>query len=155
MSTMLQFGHSYHIFNRGNNRENLFKEERNYHYFLKLMKKYLSPIAVIRAYCLMPNHFHLLLTIKTRDELPRNIQSPERVSRQIGTCFGTYTKAINKAYHRTGSLFEGRFSRSMVATDQYYQRLIQYIHHNPERHGLVDDFRKWPFSSYQNNIFLS
>ena len=62
--------------------------------------------------------------------------------------FNAYTKAINKAYGRVGGLFQGRFGRIEVTTDSYFTNLIYYIHHNPQKHGLVDDFREWTWSSY-------
>ncbi len=65
----LEYNCYYHIFNRGNNRENIFKEERNYRYFLKLYAKYIEPVADTFAYCLLPNHFHLLVRTKTVEEL--------------------------------------------------------------------------------------
>lgn len=64
----LQYGQYYHIYNRGNNQENLFREERNYRYFLKLYASYIEPIADTYAYCLLRNHFHLLVRIKTVEE---------------------------------------------------------------------------------------
>ncbi|GMQ79471.1 MAG: hypothetical protein BMS9Abin02_2068 [Anaerolineae bacterium] len=64
----LQYGQYYHIYNRGNNREILFREQRNYPYFLKLYVKYIEPVAETYAYCLMSNHFHLMVRIKTVEE---------------------------------------------------------------------------------------
>ena len=64
----LQFGQHYHIYNRGNNRENLFVQARNYPYFLRLYAKYILPVAETFAYCLMPNHFHFLIRTRTEDE---------------------------------------------------------------------------------------
>jgi hypothetical protein len=63
--TPLRYGEYYHIYNRGNNRENVFIEERNYPYFLKLYAKHVEPIADTYAYCLLRNHFHVLVRIKT------------------------------------------------------------------------------------------
>lgn len=65
---------TYHIFNRGNNGENIFIEDKNYYYFLGLLKKHILPIADIYAYCLLKNHFHLLLKIKDPDEIPANFK---------------------------------------------------------------------------------
>jgi len=56
--------------------------------------------------------------------------------------------SINKAYDRTGSLFQQRFGRIEVTSDAHLLRLIAYIHQNPQKHGFVDDFREWPYSSY-------
>jgi putative transposase len=69
-------------------------------------------------------------------------------SQQFSNCFNAYAKAINKAYGRTGSLFERPFGRIAVTSDAYFAQLVVYIHRNPEKHGLVDDFCDWPYSSY-------
>jgi putative transposase len=141
----------YHIYNRGNNRENLFKEERNYSYFLSLYDKYVGPVVETYAYCLMINHFHLLVRIK---ELQPNqdtaVKKSSDPSHAFANLFNAYAKAINKGYGRTGSLFEGRFGRIPVATDAYFQNLIFYIHYNPQKHGLVKDFQRWKWSSFNS-----
>lgn len=159
-------GEYYHIYNRGNNRENIFKEEKNYHYFMGLYDKYIVPIAETYAYCLLRNHFHFMVRIKdapkdsqsledwlsyqlkTEDQTDKDWQS--YISLQFRNFFSTYSKAINKAYQRTGSLFEKSFKRRLVSDDSYFKTLIVYIHQNPQKHGFVDDFRDWPFSSYQS-----
>jgi REP-associated tyrosine transposase len=71
-----------------------------------------------------------------------------RVYQVFSNFFNAYTKAINKAYGRTGSLFEHPFGRIEVTSEAYYSRLIIYIHRNPQKHGFVTDFRDWPYSSY-------
>jgi len=157
-SAALQYGQYYHIYNRGNNQENLFFEERNYRHFLKLYAKYIEPIADTYAYCLLRNHFHLLLRIKTVEEQETletlrvsetlKVFKPKNPSQQFGNLFNAYAKAINKAYNRTGSLFQNPFGRVEVTSDVYFIWLVTYIHQNPQKHGLVDDFRTWPFSSY-------
>ena len=90
---LFEYGGYYHVYNRGNNGENLFLEERNYLYFLNLMKKYLHPIAEIYAYCLMNNHFHIILKIKERDEL-RNM-AEDKLHLPFSNFFNSYAKAIN------------------------------------------------------------
>jgi putative transposase len=151
----LQYGQYYHIYNRGNNQENLFLEEHNYRYFLTLYAKYIEPIADTYAYCLLRNHFHLLVRIKTAEEQepPRVSETlrgfkPKKPGQQFGNLFNAYAKAINKAYGRTGSLFQNPFGRVLVDSDAYFVHLITYIHQNPQKHGFVDDFRLWPYSSY-------
>jgi putative transposase len=143
----LQPGRYYHIYNRGNNRENLFLEERNYRHFLKLYTRYVAPVADTYAYCLLKNHFHVLVRIKAVAEQGQ-YGTMLKPSQQFGHLFNAYTKAINKAYGRTGSLFEHPFERIEVTSEQYLLRLISYIHHNPQTHGLIADFRAWPYSSY-------
>ncbi|HLV24036.1 MAG TPA: hypothetical protein VKY36_04590, partial [Moheibacter sp.] len=65
----LEKGSFYHIFNRGNNKEDLFPDENGYAHFLKLISKHIIPIADVYAYCLLKNHFHLLIQIKEDIEL--------------------------------------------------------------------------------------
>ena len=146
----LQYGQYYHIYNRGNNGETLFRERRNYLYFLGLYAKYIEPIAGTFAYCLLRNHFHFLVQIKdwSKDwQCSEHCQSLQP-SRAFSNLFSTYTKAFNKAYQRTGSLFEKPFKRKLVASDRYFVALVVYIHKNPQRHHFVDDLVDWPFSSY-------
>lgn len=143
----------YHVYNRGNNRENIFIEPRNYVYFLKLYAKHILPVADLYAYCLMRNHFHLLIRVKDEEELKRSGRSnrPDRldpVTRGFASMFQSYSQAINKAYARTGRLFEEHFGRIEVDSDRYFTNLIFYIHFNPQKHGFVDDFRGWEWSSY-------
>jgi len=160
----LKPGAFYHIYNRGINGENIFKEERNYAYFLNKYAIYLNPVIDTYAYCLLKNHFHLLVRVKTdlTDNLPlkgfRNLSGLENekglhhidniVSKKFSDLFNSYTKSINKAYNRTGGLFETPFRRIEVTSETYFTRLIWYIHFNPQKHGFVNDFREYPHSSY-------
>ena len=152
-------GMYYHIYNRGNNRENLFLEKRNYPYFLSLYAKHIEPIADTYAYCLLRNHLHVSLRIKTEEEYlqtSRVLETREvslkpkkfNPSQAFSNLFNAYAKAINKGYGRTGSLFEERFGRIPVTSDAYFTTLIFYIHYNPQKHGFVGDFRDWEWSSY-------
>ncbi|KZS39562.1 transposase [Aquimarina aggregata] len=131
----------YHIYNQGNNKENLFIEEKNYTYFLKLLKNHILPIANIHCYCLLPNHFHLL--IKTKHNLESKI-----ISQGFSNLFNAYAKAINKMYNRTGSLFKRKFSRIRITDEVYFKNLVLYIHTNAEHHQITKDFRRYPHSSY-------
>ena len=156
----LEYRQYYHIYNRGNNREDLFLEARNYQHFLELYAKHVSPIADTYAYCLLRNHFHVLVRIKTEEEQEQTLRVsetlrvsgpfiPKKPSQQFGNLFNAYAKAINKAYGRTGSLFETPFGRVLVISETHLAHLVVYIHQNPQKHGLVEDFRVWPHSSYQ------
>lgn len=123
----LQYGKYYHIYNRGNNRENIFIEERNYRYFLQLYAKHVTPIADTYAYCLLRNHFHFLVRIKDHSDLT-GLEEPVRSK---------------------PPLFQRPFGRIEVDSDAYFAWLVVYIHQNPQKHGFVDDFRTWPYSSYR------
>ena len=148
-STPLEYDKVYHIYNRGINRSSLFFEPKNYSYFLSLYRKHLAPVAGTFAFCLLENHFHLLIRIRSFDTVSSTFKgSPPVLFRPFSNFFNAYTKAINKAYGRTGKLFEESFKRKEVATEEYFTQLIYYIHSNPQHHGLRDDFRTYPHSSY-------
>jgi REP element-mobilizing transposase RayT len=147
----LQYGNYYHIYNRGNNRENIFIEERNYHYFLELYAKYIEQIADTFAYCLLRNHFHFFIRVKEISEFEDTSKIPSP-SHEFGNLFNAYAKAINKAYGRTGSLFQNPFGRNVITSEEHLHHLIIYIHRNPQKHGFVADYRAYPFSSYQAMI---
>jgi hypothetical protein len=157
----LAYNTFYHIYNRGINGENIFEEERNYTYFLQLYSKHVRPIADTYAYCLLRNHFHFMIRTKSeaeqeewwaRNKVPeetRAVFTPMSPSFQFRIFFNAYAKAFNKAYKRTGGLFENPFKRIVVDKYGYYIWLIIYLHRNPQKHGFVTDFREWKYSSYK------
>ena len=143
----------YHVYNRGNNKQNIFFENENYYYFLRLWKKHITPIAETYAYCLLTNHFHFLVKIKNIEEESTGNSRMNKVEQHFANFFNAYTKSINKKYERTGKLFHHRFRRKSVEDERYLQQLIYYIHSNPQGHGIVEDFRDYGQSSYHS--FLS
>lgn len=143
----LEKGYFYHIYNRGNNREVLFFENDNYLYFLNLVNKYLLPIAEIYSYCLLKNHFHILLKIRDDSDVPE-----ERLHLRFSNLFNAYAKAINKKYGRDGSLFKERYKRKRITDEDYLVNTIIYIHLNPVRHGFCDQYENYMFSSYRSII---
>ncbi|MCX6351943.1 MAG: hypothetical protein NTX03_08775 [Bacteroidetes bacterium] len=152
----LENGCIYHIYNRGNNREDIFPELINYEYFLKLWVKHIMPIADTYAYCLLKNHFHAMIRIK--EDLPETDENKtgrmNNAEQHFSNFFNAYAKAFNKKYNRTGKLFEERFKRKKIESDIYYTQLIYYIHANPQKHGFIDDFKLYPHSSYQSILSL-
>lgn len=185
--TPLFFDTYYHIYNRGVNGENIFVEERNYEYFLKLYEKHLAPVTDLFAYCLLRNHFHISIRTKSEEEILESKKTLEKetlrvssansrqdrqgslanqgegqsrkplgsgyISDQFSNFFNAYAKAINKAYGRTGSLFQHPFGRVPITSDRQFWNVIAYIHQNPQKHRFVADFREWKYSSY--GIILS
>src|SRR5690606_24362917 len=139
----LENGNYYHIFNRGNNKQSIFFEDANYPYFLQLVKTHILPIGTIYAYCLLKNHFHLLVRIS------KEAQDP---SRKFSNLFNAYTKAINKRYLRTGSLFQKPFKRKKILDEKYLRDVLIYIHLNPSRHKIFTNFEKYPHSSYSDIV---
>ena len=152
----------YHIYNRGINGENLFKEERNYPYFLDKYMKFVLPVAHLYAYCLMKNHFHFFIEIKTEEEIrdyfegkvknQQDIPIESLISRAFNSFFKSYSVTINKTYSRTGRLFEEPFLRIEVESNRQITNLITYIHHNPQKHSFVNKFDEYPYSSYQDHL---
>ena len=140
---------AFHIYNRGNNHENIFMEEKNYIYFLNLLEKYIIPIADIYAYCLMPNHFHLVLKIKLPDELPEKFRAGKlEIHHGFANMFNAYSKAINKAYQRRGSLFQKELKRKVITDDNHLQTVICYTHLNPVHHKFTGSPAEYEHSSY-------
>ena len=151
----------YHIYNRGINSCDLFQEKTNYEHFLGLYDKYIEPIADTFAWVLMKNHFHLLVRIKTKDEIFKNLEGlknlrglvPEkRIYQQFSNLFNAYTKAFNKKYKRTGSLFESNFRRILINDESYFKNMVVYIHKNPVYHGFCEHILDYPWSSYLSCI---
>lgn len=149
----------YHIYNRGVNGNKIFEEEENYMFFMNKLAKYLQNVCDVYAYCLMPNHFHFLIKIKSNQEL-LNFANKERklpknsglhslqnlASKQISKLISSYTQSYNKVYNRHGPLFESPFKRKKIDSEQYLKNVIIYIHQNPIE--IKRDFKKYKFSSY-------
>jgi len=118
-----QKGSYYHVYNRGNRKQNIFLARRDYKRFLEKALKYKSKFGVtIICYCLMSNHFHFLL--KQNTDIP--ITS---FMLRLGT---SYAKYFNIKYEEVGSLFQGRFRAKLIETDEYLLHLSRYIHRNPK-----------------------
>jgi len=145
-----EYGVVYHVFSRGNNLENIFKEPRNYDLFLNLIKKYLLKVADVYAYCLLNNHFHLLVKIKEKTNI-EDKSMQEKPYLGFSHFLNSYTQAINKAYNRKGSLFQKQLKRFRVTDANYFIQLVAYIHLNPIKHGFSDSL-KYPYSSYNAMI---
>ena len=154
-------GNFYHIYNRGINGEDIFKKEENYFYFLQQYSKYVAPLVDTYAYCLLKNHFHLMLRVKDFKNPDNNLPALMKekdwlkypdLSRQFSHFFNSYSQSINASFSRTGGLFETSFRRNLIDNEQYFNQVIYYIHANPQKHGFMTDFRKYPYSSYKSHI---
>ena len=154
----LEKGKYYHIYNRGNNGIDVFFDKESYFHFLRLYDKYISPIAETYAWCLLKNHFHVLVYTKLDNEIEyekleySTVDKPKILepSNQFGHLFNAYTQAINKKFHRTGALFEKPFERKEITSDNYLNNVIYYIHNNPVQHGFVKQMGLYPWSSYDS-----
>jgi len=136
-------GKCYHLYNRGVNRQPIFFDAGNWDYFIARMRHYFRPDLIeVLAYCLMPNHYHLLVHLK-HGELSRRVMHPFSVS---------YSKAVNRGQGRVGPLFQGPFKGKMVDKDEYLTHLSRYIHLNPVLAGLVAHPDEWVYSSYLDYV---
>lgn len=153
MSTYIekfQAGKFYHVYNRAVGAEKLFFKEPNYGYFLSLYQKRLSPLVDTYAYCLLPNHFHLLISIR------HEFESAESIIGEMFRRFSiAYAQAINVQENRKGSLFMKPFKRIQIKDDYYLTRIITYIHQNPSHHGLGACFQDYKWSSYRTILSRS
>lgn len=160
----------YHIFNRGNNGDDIFYKFDNYNYFLRKYEEYMNGYLTTLAYCLLPNHFHIIAQVKPMYELlPTALshfkkswdkaQPHDQASLHQWLCWSVserirrwklgYAKAINNQERRTGSLFEKPFRRKLIGDDDYLRYAICYTHLNPWKHKIHLDYKTYPWSSYQ------
>ena len=158
-------GKDYHLFNHANGRENIFIEERNYAFFLEKLSKHILPACKLFSYCLMPNHFHLVLQVRHEEELQKVWQKPGsqtilsqkqlelKISKSFANLFSSYTQSFNKVYNRMGSLFIPSMKMEEITDENHFCKAIHYTHANPVHHGFVKRIEDWPNSSYK--IFLS
>lgn len=138
----------YHVMMRGNNKQVIFEYQNDYLKFQQLLYQKCHPLdadgdprppcCVIYAYCLMPNHIHLL--IREKDEC---------VSEVIKSIAISYTQYYNLKYEHSGHLFQGRFRSEPVDDWDYYLTLLRYIHQNPVAGGLVRKVDEYEWSSWR------
>ena len=143
----------YHIYNRGNDKQQIFFNDKNYFFFLEKIQKYIAPNCNILAWCLMPNHFHLLIHAnETTCQLSKTVPIPVfKLADNLGLLLSSYTKTINQQQTTTGSLFQQRTKSKLVLDNQsnYSLTAFHYIHQNPLKAGLVKHLEDWKFSSFR------
>lgn len=151
----------YHIYNGANGDENLFREAKNYPFFLKKYYHHIHTVVETFAFCLLSNHFHAMVRIRTKSEttklvpeeiLQRYGSHEKFVSKQFSNFFSSYSQAFNKVYQRHGSLFQPSLKRKVVDSDEYLTALIICIHNNPAKHGFQEKSWNWPYSSIHQFI---
>jgi len=143
----------YHIYNRGNQKQIIFFNDENYRYFLKKMRKELTPYCDILSYCLMPNHFHWLVKIKpnySSDDFESSDELNHPLSKGIAVLLRSYTRAIQKQENFTGSLFQQKTKSKEIIDERQLLTCANYIHQNPVNAKLVGKMENWQFSSFQD-----
>lgn len=159
-------GEAYHIYNRGNNSGCIFFNERNYHFFLQKITTQLAPTCEILCWCLMPNHFHLIIyaTEKTCALRPSFGGKPmQEFQFQLGKLLSSYSQAMNKQNRTTGSLFQQKTKAKLLTeqlygintSDSYIVRCMHYIHQNPLKAKMVKQMEDWPYSSFREYAGMS
>ena len=142
-------GHIYHIYNQGNNKQQIFFKREHYLFFLKKIKEFVCPYADVIAWCLMPNHFHLMVEVKeinigittsggaTQSRTPTG--QSDNLNKSIGILLASYTRAINKQQNRSGSLFRPKTKAECITKTEgiapsFYNGQLSTIlnTHNPE-----------------------
>ncbi len=150
----------YHYYHHAIGNDNLFFQQRNYGYFLEKYAEHLHNIFETYCYCLLPNHFHFLVKVRTFSELEQplmhlnksKMRLSDKLAHKVGTFQNAYAKAICKQESRRGSLFIQSFGRKEVATPNYLNNVVHYIHKNAVHHKIVKDIDDWPHTSYHSYL---
>jgi len=159
--TKFEEGKFYHIYNRTIDKKPMFTNKGNNEFFLQKLRVYLLNVADVYAYCLLDNHFHILIRVnenlseyRLANRILETTDTHYIVSKQFRIFFQSYALAFNKQQNRFGTLFQTPFKRALVNNDNYFTHLIYYIHSNPQKHNLINDFRDWKWSSYNGILSL-
>ena len=148
----------YHLYNRGVEKRQIFMNHQDYVVFLSFLKRYLTPLPKdlnevrppwrsdlheklqLTGYCLMPNHFHLMIKQFSKTAITEFMRA----------LMNSYVKYFNKKYNRIGTLFQGRYKGVLVDTEPYLLHLTRYIHLNPTELGFTrSDLVEYKYSSYK------
>jgi len=130
----------YHLIARGNQKQRVFMDERDYREYLQRVRIYKKKFDLrLYGYCLMPNHVHLLGQIEVAKNLSKFMHAITR----------SYTAYFNDKYTKVGHLWQGRFKNKVIVKDQYLVDCISYIELNPVRAKIVNTPYEYPWSSYR------
>jgi len=151
----------YHVYNRGNNKQPIFFNEKNYLFFLNKIRNEWKKYCEILSYCLMPNHFHFMLYPNEHGckniILDEKITHLQNLSKTIGHTLSSYTKAINIQNHTIGTLFQKKTKAKCLTTSEdlkdismkeYLSTCFYYVYRNPLTAIYVTNIKDWPYSSF-------
>lgn len=165
-------GGIYHVYNRTNNKELLFADDKNRDFFIRKYRQYISPFADTFCWCLMSNHFHFLIRVKSEMEIlatlksrpPFVLSSTDRkflknetnvsgvIERIFTRFFQSYSLAFNKVHNRKGNLFYKSFKRLLITGNAHFLNAVLYIHANPVHHGVVKNLAEYKWSSFHDIV---
>jgi REP element-mobilizing transposase RayT len=173
----MNYGKIYHVFNHANGFELLFEDNYFYEVFIMKLEIYILPYAEVLAFCFIPNHFHLVIRIRSEQEIVKylrlihqskklpykkaaipvrllQLKEPEKFfRRRFSDFFNSFTRHTNLVRKRKGSLFIKSYKFKLVDTQLYLKYLIYYVHLNPVKHGLRKSVRDWQWSSYRSYLW--
>jgi putative transposase len=136
-------GFTYHVLNRGNGKQTVFHKDKDYSVFISLMQEAKSRVPVaIYAYCLMPNHFHMVV-------MPNK---GEHLSIWMQWLMTSHVRRYHGHYGTSGHIWQGRFESFIVKQDLHFLNVIRYVEANPVRAGLVTSARDWHWSSHRSRM---
>ena len=157
-------GKIYHIYNHASSVDNLFQEENDCFNFLNKFYKYFGSCFDVLAYCLMPNHYHLIVKVKDKVSILNSLKNPDskatiklisgeiKIDEFIRDQFRRFHSSIslkyNLKYKRKGQLFLNRHKNVLVSSNNLIEKIC-YVHHNPIHHDFCNDYLDWKYSSYQ------
>lgn len=164
----------YHVFNRTNNNEPLFLKEENRRFFLRQYDYYLSPFLETYCYCLLSNHFHFLVRIKSKEQICTYLSEVNKealkakendylqnpvscellIELEWHRFFTSYSMAFNRMFNRKGNLFNRPFKRVLINKEAHLKQSIVYIHANPVKHYLCKDYQNYKWSSFSALLSL-
>ena len=159
----------YHVYNKTNNKELLFLKDEHRFFFLKRYAAILSPFINTYCWCLLPNHFHLMVKVKSVGDITNHLKKSDTqlltatekkfldnklplgilIERQFTRFFQSYSQSFNKEQNRSGNLFYKPFKRILINSEPHFTQTIIYIHANALKHGIVSDFTKYKWSSWK------
>jgi REP element-mobilizing transposase RayT len=162
----IEEGGVYHLYNKAVSDLVLFREEKDYLFFVTKYQKYFNNYFDTFAYCLIPNHFHFMIRVKANEEIKDAVKKENSaaaikylngessfnhfISDQFRRFFSSFAIKYNNKYHHEGAVFRKRIKKVRVSTDGSIQRLLCYIHHNPIHHKLTEEYSHWNYSSYND-----
>jgi putative transposase len=151
--------HIYHVYNQGNNKQEIFKTHEDYKKFLQLVKAYIIPYTDVLAWCLLPNHFHFMIYAneKSAEIHKQGNLTIDVLTNGFRKLLSAYAHDFNKLNGKSGSLFRPKTKAKDLSDFQteratmindYCLNCFYYVHQNPLRHHLVKDLRQWKYSSF-------
>ena len=162
----------FHVYNRSNNKEVLFHNEFDCSLFLSRYQKYLGPFQITLSWSVLSNHFHFVIQLhssqtisdylkhlypgrRTNSEnqfINGTLELEQLIEKTWMRLFTSYAMRFNNTYKRKGNLFYRPFKRKKIENEFQLKRAIGYVNTNAQKHGIVDDFRKYPWSSWHELI---